>query len=443
MARDSEALAAGESKSSLTSSAGYALFILFLVNVFNQMDRFALAALLEPIKADLLLSDGQLGLLTGFGFALLYAFAGIPIARYADKGVRRNVVAGALAVWSGFTVLGGLAANFWHLLLARIGVGLGESGCQPPSHSLISDLFPVHKRAGALSIHTIGASTGVAIGLGVGGLLGELYGWRTAFIVFGLPGLLLALVVRFTLKEPTRGASDGIAGQLKVSKISDFLTVLRTNVTFRYIIFAGSLGSFLAFGIVQWAPAYFIREFGISVSEAGATFGIVVGISGAIGMLTGGFVADRFIHKDKRWPIWIASIGYGMVLPVYGAVFLAPSKELAFTLVFVATFFSGLGNGPNFAMGQSVVPANMRAMAAATVFFASSLLGVGLGPTFVGVMSDLFAPHVTGPAASLRYGLISALCFAPLCSFLFYRASRTITEDIRKAQEGGPFAANG
>ena len=190
----------------------YALGILVVVYTFNFIDRQILSILLEPVKADLGLSDTAMGMLTGFAFAMFYATLGIPIARYADRSNRRNLIALALGIWSFFTALSGVAQNFWHLLAARIGVGVGEAGCSPPAHSMIADYYPAEQRATALGIYSLGIPIGIMFGLFAGGWINEFFGWRMAFFVVGLPGIILALVVRFTLAEPPRGLAEGSGG---------------------------------------------------------------------------------------------------------------------------------------------------------------------------------------------------------------------------------------
>lgn len=414
--------------------AGYTLFLLTAVNMFNYMDRFALSVLIEPIKADLSLSDSQLGILTGFAFALFYAVAGIPIARWADVGVRRNIIVIALAIWSGMTALCGLAQNFFQLVAARMGVGVGEAGCLPPSHSMIADLYPMEKRSGAMAIHVVGASVGVMIGFAIGGYVADVYGWRTAFFIFGVPGLILAAVVRFTMKEPVRGATDGLAGKVTKSRFRDFFCEVILNRTYRYVIIGNIFSGFLSFGILQWTPAFFIRVHGLSLTEVGIMFGITVGFAGTVGTLAGGLLANRLVLRNQRWPLWIAVIGYGAVLPVFALTFSVGSTAIALGCAVLAIILSGLGNGPTFATAQSAMPPSMRSVAAAVGMFMTSVCGIGLGPTVVGILSDVYASYGMEAGEALRYALITALIASPTSAFFFWISARTIEKDIDRVR---------
>ena len=241
----------------------YALGILVVVYTFNFIDRQILSILLEPVKTELGLSDTQMGLLTGFAFAMFYATLGIPIARFADRTNRRNLIAAALAIWSGFTALSGLAQNFWHMLAARIGVGVGEAGCSPPAHSMIADYYPAEQRATALGIYSLGIPFGIMFGLFAGGWINEFFGWRAAFFVVGVPGLLLALLVRYSLAEPPRGMAEGRTDSGEQPSIGETLRYLWQKKSFRHMSFAAALTAFVGYGFVTWAPAFLIRSFGM------------------------------------------------------------------------------------------------------------------------------------------------------------------------------------
>lgn len=307
----------------------YALGVLVAVYTFNFIDRQILSILLQPIKVDLDLSDSQLGLLVGVAFALFYATLGIPIARFADRGNRRNLIALALAIWSGMTTLSGLAQNFWHLLVARIGVGVGEAGCSPPAHSMLADYYPVNRRSTALGVYSLGIPVGIMFGFIAGGWMNELFGWRAAFFVVGVPGLILALLVRFTVREPVRGMSDGQAVSGDLPGVAETFAHLWRKRAFRHLAFGAALTAFVGYSVVSWVPAFLIRSHGMQTGEAGSYLGIILGIPGGIGIALGGYLADRFGARDRRWYLWIVTVSLLVALPFSLGVFLAPGPYLA------------------------------------------------------------------------------------------------------------------
>ena len=261
------------------SIRNYALGILVVVYTFNFIDRQILSILLESIKTDLDLSDTSLGFLTGFAFALFYATLGIPIAKYADKGNRRNLIALSLGIWSFMTALSGLAQNFFHLLFARIGVGVGEAGCSPPAHSMIADYFPANKRSTALGIYSLGIPFGIMFGLFAGGWINEVFGWRLAFFVVGIPGILLAFIFRFTVKEPIRGQAEGKVASEKQPSIYETVSYLIKKRSFRHLVFAAALAAFVGYGAITWLPSFFQRSYGMQTSDVGWYLGLILGLS--------------------------------------------------------------------------------------------------------------------------------------------------------------------
>jgi predicted MFS family arabinose efflux permease len=411
----------------------YAVGLLATVNAVNYMDRMVLSVLLPQIKTDLGLSDTELGLLTGFAFAVFYAAFGIPIARRADNGVRRNIVAVALCFWSVMTALSGAAQNFLQLLLARIGVGAGEAGCIPPSQSIISDIVPLEKRAGALGIHVTGTTVGSFLGLALGGLLASQIGWRWTFVALGLPGILLALVVRKTLHEPPRGYADGVSAPSSPLAPAAALRYVTGNSTLLQLYAIFAFGSFAAFGLNQWLPSFYVRSFGLSTAEVGAFFGVAFGIGSGLGTLGGGFLVNRLAQRDQRWGVWIGAVCYALAVPFGWLMFQSETVEVALVFNFVFFVFVGIPNGPLFAMVQAVVIPRMRATSAAMNMFLASVIGIGGGPFFVGFVSDILAPEYG--VESLRYALTAALFLLwwPVVHCLL--AARTLRADIAKALE--------
>jgi MFS family permease len=408
----------------------YVLFLLTIVYALNFVDRQILVILQESIKADMLLSDAQLGLLTGFAFAIFYVSVGIPIARWADVGNRKNIVAGAIAVWSGMTALSGLTQNFYQLLLARIGVGVGEAGGSPPSHSILSDYYPAKERGRAMSIYSTGVYLGILIGFIVGGWVNEHYGWRIAFFAVGLPGLLVALVVKFTLREPIRGISDGVEIKTSVT-FKETISTLWGLKSFRFFALGSGLTAFCSYGIGNFLPSFLIRSHGFETTQVGISLAITAGLGGIIGTYAGGHFADKLGLKDIRWYLWVPAIPaiFGPAL-IATAMFLDDSTQ-ALTLLFISTVFGALYLGPVIAITHTLVSPSMRAMSSAVLFFVLNLIGLGCGPLVVGLISDALTPSL-GSGDALRYS-IAGVSFVGLLSMLaFYRAAKYLPGDLAK-----------
>ncbi len=406
----------------------YALSVLVVVYTFNFIDRQILSILLEPIKHDLHLSDTQLGLLTGFAFALFYATLGIPIARYADKGNRRNLVALALTIWSGMTALSGIAQNFWHLLAARIGVGVGEAGCSPPAHSMISDYFPAEKRATALGIYSLGIPFGILFGFVAGGWLNEFFGWRVAFFVVGVPGLLLALLVRFTLREPPRGMAEGRVDTGSQPTIGETFRYLWAKRSFRHLAFGGGLTAFVGYGVVTWMPSFLIRSHGMETGDAGTYLGLILGIPGGIGIAAGGWMADRYGARDTRWYLWVVSVALLAGVPFAVGVYLADSAMVALICLILPVALGNFYQATTFSQTQGLVSLRMRAVAAAVLLFILNIIGLGAGPQAVGIVSDLLRDSYGNE--SLRYSLLLFSFVNIWAAWHYYVAGKHLAADL-------------
>ncbi len=403
----------------------YVLFILFLTYVLNFLDRQLMTILLEPIKQEFGASDTAMGFLTGFAFALFYATLGIPVARLADNWSRRNVIAIAVTVWSGMTALCAAAATFWQLALLRIGVGVGEAGGTPPSHSLIADYFPPEQRSTAMSLHATGTQFGVLIGMLGGAFIAEAYGWRMAFVVFGIPGLLVGLLIALTVKEPlrTQVATPG-------SMWEDIRGVWQLP-GFLLISCAGALTGLAGYGLGAWSPSFLIRTHGLSLMEAGLMLGLTGAIGGILGAIIGGVLCDRFSQSDLRWQLWFPSLGALLSAPFMFAFVMWPEAQ-AWTLgditIPVAMVFMLLGGiisafwiGPTYAAIQNLAPDHQRTQASAVFLFMFNLIGLGLGPLIIGILSDSLAPQLG--TDSLRYAMASGLGAVLLGGVLFWRAA--------------------
>lgn len=408
----------------------YALSVLVVVYTFNFIDRQILSILLEPIKADLGLSDSALGLLTGFAFALFYATLGIPIARYADRSNRRNLIALALAIWSGMTALSGLAQNFWHLLAARIGVGVGEAGCSPPAHSMIADYFPATNRATALGIYSLGIPFGILFGFVAGGWLNEIFGWRVAFFVVGVPGLLLALLVRFTLREPPRGMAEGRVDETEQPTIMETFRYLWGKRTFRHMAMGGALTAFVGYGVVTWVPSFLIRSYGMTTGEVGTYLGLILGIPGGIGIALGGYLADRYGRHDTRWYLWVVTASLVLAAPFSVGVYLSGSAMASLLFLIIPVMLGNFYQATTFSQTQGLVTLRMRSVAAAVLLFILNIIGLGAGPQFVGILSDMLNNQFGDE--SLRYSLLIFSFVNLWAAYHYYQAGKTLDDDLVK-----------
>ncbi|MGB1343269.1 MAG: spinster family MFS transporter [Pseudomonadales bacterium] len=406
----------------------YALGVLVVVYTFNFIDRQILSILLEPIKQDLGLSDTALGMLTGFAFALFYATLGIPIARLADRGNRRNLIAIALTVWSAMTAVSGLAQNFWHLLIARIGVGVGEAGCSPPAHSMIADYFPSENRATALGIYALGIPFGILFGFIAGGWLNEFFGWRVAFFVVGVPGILLALLVRYSLREPPRGMAEGRTATEDQPGVLETFKFLWTKKSFRHMAIGGGLTAFVGYGIVTWVPSFLIRSYGMGTGDAGTYLGLILGIPGGIGIVLGGYLADRFGARDQRWYLWIVTVALLISVPISFGIYLSETATASLLFLILPILLGNFYQATTFSQAQGLVPLRMRAVAAAVLLFILNIIGLGAGPQMVGIVSDLLQPAYGDE--SLRYALLILGLVNLWAAYHYFIAGRYLADDL-------------
>lgn len=410
----------------------YALGLLLVVYIFNFVDRQILTILAEAIRLDLGLSDTALGFLGGVAFAVFYTVAGIPIARWADRGTRRSIIALGLLGWSAMTAVTGLARSFTHLALARIGVGLGEAACSPPAHSLLSDYFPPERRGTAFSIYALGIPIGSALGTFVGGWIKELFDWRTAFFVVGLPGVVLALGVRLTLREPPRGHSEGglpvEAGPARNS-LRDVTGFMLRLASFRHMSMAAALHAFYGYGAAFFLPVFMIRVHGFSEGELSTYLALIALCGGGLGTFLGGWLGDRLAPRDQRWYLWVPAIATAVGIPFAAGVYLAPDRYLALAFAVPAALVGAMYLGPTFAMAQGLARADMRALVSAVLLFIINLVGLGLGPQVVGLLSDALRADLG--AESVRYALLSVVLAGAAWSTLHYAlAARTLRADL-------------
>jgi len=386
-----------------------------LTYALNLFDRQLLSMLQESIKADLLLSDTQLGLLTGTAFAFFYVIAGVPIARFADRGGnRRNIISLAVGLWSLMTAISGLASSYAQLLLARMGVGLGEAGGSPPAHSMISDVFPPQQRATAMATYSVGVNIGIMLGFLLGGILNEFFGWRMAFLVVGIPGILLALLIRATVVEPVRGWSENREVEPEVINLGVALKLLWQSHTFRHIALGGGLTAQKSNGTMNWSAPFFIREFGLGTAELGIWLAMGSGVCGAVGTYYAGFYCDRLSVKDKRWNLWLPALA-ALVAGVCMVIILNQSNP--YMALSVNLLMGGLITcyvGPCIATLHGIVDPRMRATVSAIFYLIINIIGLGIGPTLIGAISDYYA--ATLGDGSLRVALLIVIPIAALWS---------------------------
>ena len=408
---------------------GYVLGVFVLAYSFNFIDRYIMIILQESIKAEFALSDTQLGLLTGFAFAMFYVVCGIPLARLADRGNRRTIVSIAVATWSLMTAISGLVGNYAQLLAVRIGVAVGEAGGSPPAHSIISDIFPKRSRATALAIYSLGINIGILFGYVLGGWINEHLGWRMAFFAIGLPGIAVGLLIRTTVKEPTRGFAEGITRVEDAPGLMETFRFLWSKKSFRLIALATGVQNLAGYGIDAWVPPYIIRTFAMGTAELGAWMGLMAGFLGGAGTLLGGWLCDRLGKRDIRWYMWAPSIAVLLTMPTMVATFLLSNQYAALLMYGVPTFLLAFYLAPCIAMAHGMVTLRMRALASAVLFFVLNFIGLGLGPLSIGFASDVLSP-IYGDNA-LRIALISgSIIFSLSAAVLFWRAARYLKDDI-------------
>jgi MFS transporter, Spinster family, sphingosine-1-phosphate transporter len=409
----------------------YLLALLTVVYAFNFLDRNVLAMVMQAIKLDLDLSDTQLGFMSGIAFALFYATLGIPIARWADRGNRIAIISFTTALWSAMVIFCGMANSFVQMLIARVGVAIGEAGCVPPAQSLIGDYYSRQERPRAMSIYMIGMPLSVVLGFAVAGWINEWYGWRVTFFAVGLPGILLTLVVMLSLHEPRNRGKTTIAapsvGKTQESTWLVFSTLWR-QPSYRHLLLGYTVVNLFSYGIAQWTPAFLIRTHHIETGELGSWYALIWGVGGAAGTYLGGYWASRHAVSNERLQLRVmAAVLLGFV-PLYLGIYLTSSLYTAFALMMLSALIYCSMNGPLFAMLQELVAPRMRATSVAIVLFFSNLIGLGLGPMAVGVMSDVLAPLYGED--SLK---VSLLMWTPgylWAAYHLLRAGKSVQADI-------------
>jgi MFS family permease len=412
----------------------YVLLALTICYIVNVMDRSQiLAASLQAIKAEFGASDFQLGLLSGIPFALFYSFLGIPIAALADRWSRMNVLALAVATWSGMTALCGMAVNFPMLFAARVGTAIGEAGGSPPSHSLISDYFPRSWRGTAFSFYALAVPVGTALGAFMGGWGNQNLGWRNTFILVGLPGILLALLVRLTVREPPRGMADGMsveqAAKVRAPGLVEVLSYLWARRSFRHLSLAAALHSVVWYSSGAFNNAFLQRSHQLSAYEAGVWISILSLIAG-FGTFLGGFACDRLSTRfnDRRWYLWVPGIATLLCVPFQFLAYLSPTLSTTLPSFVGLMFMAAVFFGPSFAMTQALATVRMRSVATSLLLFIQTLIGNGLGPAVTGYISDWLVPSLQRD--SLRYALVIIGVVNVWAALHYAWGSRTLRQDL-------------
>ena len=406
-----------------TASRGVVLAMLLLVYTFNFLDRQILSILAQPVKADLGLSDTQLGLLGGLAFAALYSTLAIPLALLADKTSRSWVITISLGVWSAFTAMCGVAHNFTQMFLFRLGVGVGEAGGVAPSYALISDTYPADRRARALSIYSLGIPVGAALGALLGGYIAQHVEWRTAFLIVGALGLVIAPVFKWVVRDPPR---KPVTKEEQVPLTHVFL-ILAAKPSFWLLAFGAAASSMCGYGIGFWLPSLIMRNFGLDIAQTGQFFGALLLTGGVAGILLGGYLGDRMGARDRKYYALVPAICFVAGTPLYVAGALSNSWPLAFALFLIPQALTYVWIGPVTAAVQHLVPGHMRATAAATFLLINNLLGLGLGSWVIGALSDALAP--TYGEEALRYAIAIGLGLYLVAGAFMALASRKLDRD--------------
>ncbi|MNQ08176.1 D-galactonate transporter [compost metagenome] len=438
----------------VTWRSHYALTVLTVIYMFNYIDRQLMAILIEPVKIEFGVSDTQIGLLSGLTFALFYTLFGFPLGRLSDRLGRKPIIAISCIAWSVMTMLCGLAGSFMFLLLARIGVAIGEAGGTAPSVAMVSELYPPQRRSTSMAVLMVGSSLGAIFGLGLGGWVAEHYGWRTAFVVIGAPGVLLGLLLWATVHSPRPTAPVARTPQAQEGWLQTLGLLMKTP-GFVCIVLTGAIAATAGYAIGTWAPSFLIRSHGLSIKEAGLLLGVVGGSCSAIGTLTCGWFTDRMARRDCGWQIGVPLLGTLLSIPFGLAYFLWPQGiafsafgigvPTAFLFSIPFSFFGTWWVSPCLGAISHLFPAARLAQATAIFMMGMGLLGVGLGPLVTGMLSDYFTP-IAGSEA-LRYSLaasMSLLVLAAVCLTLAlprYRRQLLGQSALPDAAAGAPSAS--
>lgn len=405
----------------------YGLAMLFLVALFNYIDRSIISILQEPLKADLKLSDTELGALTGLSFALMYTTMALPIARLADVWNRKRLIAGALAIWSAATAACGLANNFATLVALRMGVAFGEAGCVPASHSMIADYYPLRQRATALALWGLSNPFGTMLGFAAGGWITQAMSWREAFLLFGIAGVGLAPLV-LTMKEPQRGRFDEPGDGRAQLPLREALGILWRRRAFRFLAAGGAAHAFVVFAAHNWNAPFFGRVHHMPITQVALFLALAIGVGGGAGQFVGGWLADRLGRADRRWYMWLPALCSVLLIPVSLGVYLVADAPSSMALAVVQAILLNVWFAPIVATAQMLVAPQMRAFTSAMLVLIVNILGLSLGPLMTGMISDALQP--TLGADALRYAILSSMGMSVVAAFCFFRSGQHLVREL-------------
>jgi predicted MFS family arabinose efflux permease len=414
-----------------TGLKAYTVGLLTLIFTANYVDRQIVAILLPSIKADMGLSDTQLGMLTGLAFGVFYATLGIPIAYLADRMSRKKIIIAALTLFSLMTYACGLAQNYVQLLLARIGVGVGEAGTSPPSHAMIADMYAPSDRATPLAVFALGINFGLFVAFIAGGWIADNYGWRTAIQVIALPGFALAVIAWFTLKDPPRGMSDD-SGETQAPPLMVTVCYMLQTPSMRQLLIGSTLLIIVGYGAVAWLPSYFIRVHGMTATQVGTILALMIGIGGGVGTMMAGILSDRMGKKDVRWNMWLVGIVGIVAAPFSVMGYLSATGQTALLWLVIPTIVGAFYFGPTLAMLHTLVKPEMRSLASAIMLFINNIFGLGIGPLMVGMMSDALTPRYGVQGLGIALALMVIIGLWGSVHYLI--GGRSLARDIAAAQ---------
>jgi MFS family permease len=421
------------------AASRYGLAMLFLVALFNYIDRSIISILQEPLKADLGLSDTQLGALTGLSFALLYTTMALPIARLADVWNRKKLIAVALAIWSSATAACGLANNFATLVAFRMGVAFGEAGCVPASHSLVADYFPLRQRATALAVWGLSNPFGTMLGFAAGGWITHAMSWREAFLFFGIAGVALAPLV-MTMKEPRRGRFDDHKDERSQVPLREALGVLWSSRAYRFLALGGAAHAFVVFAGHNWNAPFYGRVHEMSLTHVAIFLALAFGLGGGVGQFIGGVLSDRLGRNDRRWYMWMPAAASALLIPVSVGTYLVDDTVVSMAFAVLQAVLLNVYLAPIVATAQMLVPPQMRAFTSAMLVLIVNILGLGLGPLLTGVISDALQP-IYG-TQSLRYAILVSVAMEVLAAICFFCSAWHLARELKSdgTEGAGPGA---
>ena len=420
--------------SQASPAARYALVMLTIIYTLNFLDRTVINILIDPIKRDYHLSDTEMGLITGFGFVLMYSLLAAPVARWADRGNRRSILTGGLIIWSGMTALAGIACNAIQLTLARFGVGIGEAAGTAPSASIISDLFPGDQRAMAMSVYQLGPVFGGFLGAFIGGWINQYYGWHRAFLVAGLPGLLVALIFCFTVKEPVRGGSEATKVNTEQQPVGETLRFIFSQKSYILLLIGFSFTTYIQFGFGNWTAPFLGRIRHLNSAQIGTYLGTVRGVAGLFGTLIGGYLTDWFGQRDPRWRLYVPAICSMLACPGALLFLFSPSPVLSLAGFAIISAASPVHVGPIISVSHSIVKVGMRTFSTSLLYLISEIFGLGLGPYFIGAFNDHYAKQLG--VNVIRYSMSTAAAATLIGGIFFIIAAQFLKEDTSRTLAG-------